>query len=120
MERLQTRLMEGATMLIPKGKKPKRIKPKRLTDKAHLAFVAELACVCCGMMPVVCHHLLRGDPKRGMGRKSGDNFVLPMCPSCHLALQNYGDETKFLEARGIYGLEAARKIWGWSHDAKGN
>ena len=99
---------------VPKGKKPRRIKPKRLHDKAHLAFVAQLPCVVCGMMPVVCHHLLRGDPKRGMGRKAGDDYVIPLCPSCHTALHNHGNETAFLEARGVDGLKAARKVWGFS------
>ena len=103
---------------VPKGKKPRRIKPKRLQDKAHLAFVAQLPCVVCGMLGVQLHHLIgnygKDGPVRGWGLRAGDNFVLPMCELHHRRLHADGNEKHFLGEYGIDGLEAARKVWGFS------
>ncbi len=103
-------------MLIPKGQKSNRMKPGRIKDKGHLAYVAGFPCCCCGVKPVVCHHLLRADPKRGMGRKAGDNFVIPMCPMCHQKLHLNGNEIEFLDLYGVNGLEIAQTLWETSHE----
>jgi hypothetical protein len=100
----------------PKAPPRKRIKPKRVQCKKHLAYVAMLPCCCCGRKPVVIHHLLRGDPKRGMGRKAGDDYTIPCCPEHHWQLHDAGDETKFLEGYGVNGPELAARLWGESHE----
>ena len=59
---------------------------KRLVNKNHLTFVARQGCSVCGKRPVEVHHLLHlpsGTTKRGMGRKAGDDYVVPLCPDCH-------------------------------------
>jgi len=105
-------------MLIPKGKKPRRIKSKRTSDKKHLEYVASLPCACCGRMPVEIHHLLRADPARGMGRKAGDEWVIPLCPAHHRNLHMNGNEVAFLKRFGVYGPEIAEKLWRTSCENK--
>lgn len=99
----------------PKGIKTGRIRPKRLQDGKHLAFVAEKPCCCCGASPVEVHHLLRADPKRGTGRKAGDNYVVPLCPFCHWMVHNHGNETFIFEQYGVDGPKLAAALWEESH-----
>ena len=100
---------------VPKGTPVSRIKPKRLVDKVHLAFVAEKSCCCCGARPVQVHHLLKGDPARGMSRKAGDQYTIPCCPTCHNALHMAGNETEFLARYCVDGPALAAKLWSESH-----
>ena len=100
----------------PKGTKTARMKPKRLHDRKHLDYVAEKPCCCCGGFPVEVHHLLKADPKRGMGRKAGDNFVVPLCPFCHRMVHNHGNETLIFEQYGVDGPKLAAELWSESHE----
>ena len=100
---------------VPKGIKPGRMKPKRLVDRVHRAYVAKQPCCCCGALSVEVHHLLRADPKRGMGRKAGDNFTVPLCPEHHRNLHMAGNEVEFLSRYCVDGLALAAKLWGESH-----
>ena len=104
-------------MLIPKGTKPRRIKPRRLQDRSHLEYVASLPCCIptCRKTPVQVHHILRG-VIRGTGLRAGDDKVLPLCFECHRKLHDYGDETWFLEQHGIDGLDLAAQLWELSHE----
>ena len=108
---------------VPKGIKTGRIRPKRLQDSKHLAFVAEKPCCCCGAIPVHAHHLLKGDPKRGMNRKAGDNYTIPLCLTHHDGLHNFrpppgekGGEVKYLEQYGVDGPKLAAELWSESHE----
>ena len=81
------------------GKKKKKT---RQTDKAHLAFVAALPCLCCKLISptVVPHHLMR-DVNRGIGMKADDKHTIPLCHRCHTELHMNGDEKKYLASKGI-------------------
>ena len=49
-----------------------------------------------------------------MGRKSGDNWCLNLCPKHHRELHAAGNETKYLQSYGIDGaVEAMRIHQGW-------
>lgn len=79
-----------------------RFKRKRIKDADHLKRVSEMACCICGLDgSTQAHHLLRSGEK-GMGIKSGDDCVIPLCYNHHYELHMYGDETEFL---AIHGLE---------------
>lgn len=99
-------------MLIPKGKKPKRIKKGRVKDEKHLANVRQMPCCCCGApSPSQPHHLRRA-PGTGMGLKAGDNWVIPLCYLCHDEIHHVsGDEIGFLEDHGVDGIALARNLW---------
>lgn len=58
-------------------------------SKAHLKRTAERPCVCCGAQPVQVHHII-GRGMRGMGQKSSDMFVIPLCPYHHDQLHRNG------------------------------
>ena len=60
---------------IPKAK-PKRIKPRRVSDPKHLARVAMLPCVVCGDWLVEVHHCRMN---AGTGQKAGDHETIPLC-----------------------------------------
>lgn len=104
---------------VPKGTKPGRIKPKRLVDKVHLAYVGKQPCCCCGARPVQIHHLIGNygpdGPVRGVSLKAGDNFTIGMCHPCHFALHNDGNEVRFLERYCVDGLALAARYWSESH-----
>lgn len=94
----------------PKGKKPKKPLPKRSKkwkaatkeERAHLAFIKSLPCICCGMFGVDAHHITQG------GRRLGHKYTLPLCQNCHEGefsignakksfIKEYGTELQLLE-----------------------
>lgn len=97
-----------------------------MKSKEYLSYIHTLPCIICGATPVQAHHLLRTPdeideeeacfliPKkhgRGMGRKSGDEWAIPLCPRHHAELHANGDETRYLQQMGIDGVKAAEKIF---------
>ena len=91
--------------------------PRPIRDRKHLAFVASLPC-CITETPygVVYHHLLRGTGEKCGGRKSGDNWVLPLCGNMHHELHADGNETQFLESYGIDGPALAKALYETKRD----
>ena len=80
--------------------------------KEHLALVASLPCAACGRQPVQAHHLLRTpDHEHGTGKRSGDNWTIPLCGECHTTLHRDGNETRWLAARVIDGPALAATLW---------
>jgi hypothetical protein len=84
--------------------------PRRLRDKAHLAFVATQPCLVCGRKPVDPHHV-RFAQGRALGRKVSDEFTVPLCRTHHRALHRSGSEYLWWENVGIDPLKAARTLW---------
>ena len=94
-----------------------RIKPRRETAKDHLRFIRSLECpIYPGSRPIEAHHLLRADPKRGMGRKAADRYVIPLSKLAHIDLHLCGDEVAYLGRFGIDGRALAAKLWKISGD----
>ena len=73
----------------------KAAKPIRGTSasRAHMARVAQLACVCCGAMPVSVHHCISG---RFSQAKASDFDVIPLCHHHH---------------QGAAGIHAGKATW---------
>ena len=95
-------------------------KSKRRTNRwnfKHLAFVRELECpIYPGERPIEAHHLLRADPRRGIGRKAADRYTIPLSRNAHSDLHACGDEEGWLAARGIDGRALAAALWRASGD----
>ena len=93
---------------MPANPKP----PRPIRDRKHIGFVYEMACCIPGCFHASGppHHLLRTSEKCG-GRKSGDDKVLPMCPTHHHELHMDGNETRFLESHGIDGPALAKALY---------
>lgn len=60
-----------------------RQRQPRVKDDKHRRFVAELACCVCGITGRTQSSHIRTGNNSGMGYKSGDNCVLPLCIECH-------------------------------------
>jgi len=85
--------------------------PKRYGNKKHHAYILSLACICsnseCDGL-IQGHHLMKPfDGVRGMGLKSNDKNLVPLCMFHHTELHRMGDEYKF--SYKYFGLETQMK-----------
>jgi hypothetical protein len=85
-------------------------KPRRHRNKDHLRFVVRQPCLLCGRKPSDAHHLRFIQP-RALGRKSSDEFTVPLCRTHHRAVHRAGNEQGWWERAGIDPLKTARKLW---------
>lgn len=84
--------------------------PERIRSEAYLRHVRGQPCLSCGA-PGEAHHLQRAQP-RAMGRKTGDQWVVPLCHACHMSLHNFGGgETTWWDLRGVDPMEWASASW---------
>jgi len=110
--------IEGLTAPAPTTKQKEAIdkseltiaSPKRIRAPEHLKWVATLPCLICQRQPSDAHHLKRVQPN-AMGRKPGDQWVVPLCRIHHRDLHDAGDETQWWENRNINGSEHAMSLW---------
>jgi hypothetical protein len=86
---------------------------RRHRDKTHLRFVALQPCLLCGRSPSDPHHL-RFAQSRAMGRKTSDEFVVPLCRAHHSQNHQVGDEVSWWKQNGIDPLPVANRLWGIS------
>ena len=83
---------------------------RRLRDKIHLRFVALQPCLLCGRTPSDPHHLRFAQP-RAMGRKTSDEFVVPLCRTHHRQNHQFGDEVSWWKRCGIDAVQVANRLW---------
>ena len=85
--------------------------------EAHLAYLRELPCLCCGNpIETQAAHIRFEDVRiakhnAGMGQKPDDFFCLPMCNRHHDEQTNMGDERKFWRRYGIDPILYALRLW---------
>jgi hypothetical protein len=84
--------------------------PRRYRNKEHLRYVTLQPCLLCGRKPSDAHHLRFVQP-RALGRKTSDEFAVPLCRIHHRAAHRAGDERAWWKAAGIDPLKIARKLW---------
>jgi ERF superfamily len=84
--------------------------PRRHRNRDHLRFVTQQACLICGRKPSDPHHLRSMQP-RALGRKSSDEFTVPLCRVHHRAAHRVGNEQAWWKAAGIDPLRVARGLW---------
>ena len=46
-----------------------------------------------------------------MGRKTSDNWAVPLCHKCHMELHAFGDEQTWWDILGIDPIEWAKENW---------
>jgi hypothetical protein len=83
---------------------------RRHRDKIHLRFVALQPCLLCGRTPSDPHHLRFAQP-RALGRKTSDEFVVPLCRAHHNQNHQVGDEESWWQRNGIDPLPVANRLW---------
>ena len=82
----------------------------RLRDKEHCKFVATQPCVVCGRTPTDAHHIRFAQP-HALGRKSSDEYTVPVCRLHHRDLHSYGDEASWWAGVSIDPLPIALELW---------
>jgi hypothetical protein len=92
---------------------------RRHRDKSHLRFVALQPCLACGRTPSDPHHLRFAQP-RAMGRKTSDEFVVPLCRTHHRQNHQVGDELAWWKQSGVDPMPVARRLWEISRGNLGN
>ncbi len=92
---------------------------RRHRNKAHLRFVASQPCLLCGRSPSDPHHLRFAQP-RALGRKTSDEFVVPLCRAHHRQNHQVGDEISWWKRSGIDPLSAANKLWAFTRGTADN
>jgi hypothetical protein len=90
---------------------------RRHRDKSHLRFVALQPCLVCGRSPSDPHHLRFAQP-RALGRKTSDEFVVPLCRTHHRHNHQVGDERAWWSAIAIEPLLTAERLWKVSRGMK--
>jgi hypothetical protein len=84
--------------------------PRRYRNKEHLRYVTLQPCLLCARKPSDAHHLRFVQP-RALGRKTSDEFAVPLCRIHHRAAHRASDELAWWQAAGIDPLKIARKLW---------
>ncbi len=84
--------------------------PRRIRNKDHVRFVTQQACLVCGRKPSDAHHLRFTQP-RALGRKSSDEFTVPLCRIHHRAVHRAGDERAWWKETGIDARKVAHTLW---------
>ena len=84
--------------------------PRRYRDKTHLRFVGLQPCLLCGRTPSDPHHLRFAQP-RALGRKTSDEYVVPLCRTHHRENHQIGDELSWWKAIAIDPLPVASRLW---------
>jgi hypothetical protein len=90
--------------------------PFRLRSFSYLYFIRGKPCLQCGS-PGEAHHIQYAQP-RALGRKTGDQYAVPLCHPCHMKLHNDGiPERTWWALRGIDPVKwAERSYEEWSKE----
>jgi hypothetical protein len=82
--------------------------PERVRSEAYLNDVRGRPCLHCGQVSEA-HHLTFAQP-RAMGRKTGDQYTVPLCHTCHMDLHNSPiSEKVWWATKGIDPVEWAER-----------
>lgn len=98
-----------------------RQRQPRIHNEAHLDFIRQLPCICCGNdIETQAAHLrsddrMYGKTSTGMQQKPHDMWTLPMCGRCH-AQQHAGNEINFWANLGINPFVLALSLFAASGD----
>lgn len=91
--------------------------PRRHRDEDHLRFVASQPCLICDRSPSDAHHLRFAQP-RAMGRKTSDEFVMPLCPALHRENHRHGNELEWWERVAIEPIKISQNLWSTTRSNK--
>ena len=83
-------------------------------SSAHEEHIRCCPCLVCGKPPRNDpHHLQRGLPanERGTGRRASDQWLIPLCRTCHTWAEATGNDDERLASVGIDGRAIARVLW---------
>lgn len=84
-------------------------KQRRIADERYLKSLRGSPCLVCRRGGEA-HHLMRAEG-RGMSLRTGDNWAVPLCHTCHMDLHRLGDEGTWWDLQGIDPIEWAKQNW---------
>jgi hypothetical protein len=84
--------------------------PRRYRNREHLRAIIKQPCLVCGRKPSDPHHLRFAQPK-ALGRKSSDEFTVPLCRTHHREVHRAGDERAWWKSARIDPLAVAGRLW---------
>lgn len=112
-------------MMLEKTRSRSQAKrPRRLVCKAHLAYVASQPCcvpLCGRPSPSNVHHLRVPGSGACAGRRSADNFAVPLCPEHHqgqFGVHGYSSEVVRWKIWEVDPLALAAQLWRESQAGK--
>jgi hypothetical protein len=88
--------------------------PRRIRDRDHVRYIAHQPCLVCGRQPSDAHHL-RFAQSRALGRKTSDEFTVPLCRGHHREVHRRGDEAAWWIELNIDPTVTARSLWLETH-----
>ena len=103
---LRSKTIDKSVLAVPE--------PRRIRDRDHVRSVAKQPCLICGRQPSDAHHL-RFAQARALGRKTSDEFTVPLCRGHHREVHRCGDEAAWWKKTGIDPTISARVLWLASH-----
>jgi hypothetical protein len=80
--------------------------PRRLSNREHLRYLAQQACLVCGLRT----RIIFVQP-RALGRKASDEFAVPPCRLHHDAAHRSRDERVWWREAGIEPIKIAGELW---------
>lgn len=86
-----------------------RFKIPRIKSDKYLNTLRGSPCLVC-RRGAEAHHLQHVG-ERGVGRKSGDNWAVPLCHECHMGLHRFGGERTWWDIEGIDPVSWAKRNW---------
>jgi hypothetical protein len=93
--------------------------PRRYRNKEHLQYITSQPCLFCARKPSDAHHLRFMQP-RALGRKTSDEFAVPLCRTHHREAHRAANEQAWWKAIGIDPVKVAHKLWNESRVGKPN
>jgi hypothetical protein len=81
----------------------------RVKDEAYLRKIRQTPCLVCQRWSQA-HHLMHAEPS-ATGKRSGDNWAVPLCSYHHEALHRFGDEASWWAVHGIDPIEWAKESY---------
>lgn len=79
----------------------------RAKDNKRLAWVRMQGCLICQRWSQA-HHLMFAEPS-AMGKKTGDDWAVPLCADHHAELHAYGDERTWWDLKGVDPVEWCKR-----------
>lgn len=89
------------------------LKKTKIRSRKHRKFVSELPCAICGIEGLTQAAHIRTGNNAGMGLKSSDDCIVPLCVSCH-AEQHVTSEKLFYGKRLGAAQDLAKILYQYS------
>jgi hypothetical protein len=85
-------------------------RPVRIKDPAYLRWVRQQRCLICWGSADHAHHIMTAQPS-AMGKRSGDQWAVPLCALHHRKIHEAGNENNWWALQGFDPHRWAAETW---------